>query len=32
MKIEIQVNVKADIPIVTLVELFLLIVQAYLGL
>lgn len=32
MKIEIQVKVKADIPIVTLVELFLLIVQAYLGL
>lgn len=32
MKIEIQVKVKADIPIVTLVELLLLIVQAYLGL
>lgn len=32
MKIEIQVKFKADIPIVTLVELFLLIVQAYLGL
>lgn len=32
MKIEIQVKVKADIPIVTLVELFLLILQAYLGL
>jgi len=32
MKIEIQVKVKADIPIVTLVELFLLLVQAYLGL
>lgn len=32
MKIEIQVKVKADIPIVTLVELFLLIVQAYLRL
>lgn len=32
MKIEFQINFKADIPIVTLVELLLLIVQAYLGL
>lgn len=31
MKIEFQVNFKADIPIVTLVELLLLLVQAYLG-